>query len=150
MQRVSPHLFPRWLTRAFAAGLAATLLMVGPGSSWAGVVVIGHPGMRKLDLQTVQRIFTGKVVEVGGVAVVPINAPPGQPLRNRFLAEYLDQNEEGYVAYWTVRRYVGKGAPPRELSPVSEVINRVGSTPGAIAYVDEADVTSFMNVVLRK
>lgn len=116
----------------------------------AGVVVVGHPGLRKLDLLTVQRIFTGKVIEVGGVPVVPINAPPGQVLRARFLNDYLQQNEDGYVAYWTVRRYVGKGAPPRELSPVSEVLSVVAATPGAVAYVDETEVTHSVSVLLRK
>jgi ABC-type phosphate transport system substrate-binding protein len=125
-------------------------LMGACALSQAGVVVIGNPSVRKLDLQTVQRIYTGKVVEVGGQAVVPINAPPGQPLRQRFLNEYMLQNEDTYTAYWTVRRYVGKGAPPREVSPVAEVLNQVANTPGAIAYVDEVDVTAATNVVLRK
>jgi ABC-type phosphate transport system substrate-binding protein len=120
------------------------------GVSSAGVVVVAHAGVRKLDLQTVQRIYTGKVVEVGGIPVLPINAPPGQSLRHRFFYDYMQQDEESYVAYWTVRRYVGKGAPPRELSPVSEVLNQVATTPGAIAYVDEVDVPPSMNVVLRK
>lgn len=130
--------------------LVATAALLASGLSAAGVVVVGHPSVRKLDLQTVQRIYTGKVVEVGGQPVLPINAPPGQSLRQRFLNDYLQQNEDTYVAYWTVRRYVGKGAPPRELSPVSEVLNQVANTPGAIAYIDDADVTAAMNVVLRK
>ncbi len=116
----------------------------------AGVVVVGHPGLRKLDVLTVQRIFTGKVVEVGGVPIVPINAPPGQVLRQRFLSDYLQQNEDGYVAYWTVRRYVGKGVPPRELGPASEVLSVVAATPGAVAYVDETEVTPSVSVLLRK
>lgn len=120
------------------------------GASSAGVVVVAHASVRKLDLQTVQRIYAGKVVEVGGVPVLPINAPPGQSLRQRFLNDYLQLNEDSYVAYWTVRRYVGKGAPPRELSPVAEVLSQVAATPGAIAYVDEVDVPPNMNVVLRK
>ena len=74
----------------------------------------------------------------------------GQPLRLRFLNDYLQQTDDAYVAYWTVRRYVGKGVPPRELASVAEVINYVQSTPGALAYLDEADVPPSMNVVLRK
>ena len=74
----------------------------------------------------------------------------GQPLRQRFLADYLQQTDDAYVAYWTVRRYVGKGVPPRELPTVADVISYVQSTPGAVAYLDEADVPASMNVVLRK
>jgi len=119
-------------------------------SAWAGVVVVGHANVRKLDLPTVQRIYTGKVIEVGGVPVTPVNLHVSLPARQRFLSEYLQQNEDAYLAYWTVRRYVGKGVPPRELSSVGDVIQYVQNTPGAVAYLDEADVPASMNVLLRK
>ena len=51
----------------------------------AAVVVVGHPGMRKLDVATVERIYSGKVVELDGQPVVPVNLPPQHPLRQRFL-----------------------------------------------------------------
>ena len=116
----------------------------------AGVVIVAHANVHKLDLTTVQRIYTGKVIEVGGVPVQPVNLQAGQALRQRFLSDYLQQTDGAYLAYWTVRRYVGKGAPPRELATVAEVISYVQNTPGAVAYLDEADVPPLMNVVLRK
>lgn len=127
-----------------------TLLWAGVASSWAGVVVVGHANVRKLDLPTVQRIYTGKVIEVGGVPVAPVNMNAGQPARQRFLLDYMQQNEDAYLAYWTVRRYVGKGAPPRELPHVADVIQYVQNTPGAVAYLEEGDVPASMNVLLRK
>lgn len=130
-------------------GLAHLMGAVVP--AWAGVVIVGNANVRgKLDLATVQRIYTGKVIEVGGVAVTPVNLQVGQGARQRFLSEYLQQNEDAYLAYWTVRRYVGKGVPPRELGSVAEVVTYVLNTPGAVAYLDEADVPSSMNVLLRK
>jgi hypothetical protein len=129
-------------------GLLALLMLVLP--VWAGVVVVANANVRKLDAVTVQRIYTGKVIEVAGVPVTPVNLRPGNAVRQRFLADYLQQSEDSYLAYWTVRRYVGKGAPPRELTSVAEVIGFVQSTPGAVAYLDEADVPASMNVVLRK
>ena len=131
-----------------AAWLLSLALWAAP--AMAGVVVVAHANMHKLDLPTLQRIYTGKVIEVGGVSVSPINLKAGQPLRQRFLADYLQQTDDAYVAYWTVRRYVGKGVPPRELPTAADVISYVQSTPGAVAYLDEADVPASMNVVLRK
>lgn len=131
-----------------AAGLLGLILWGSPAI--AGVVVVAHANMHKLDLPTLQRIYTGKVIEVSGVSVAPVNLRAGQALRQRFLADYLQQTDDAYVAYWTVRRYVGKGVPPRELPTVAEVISYVQSTPGAVAYLDEADVPASMNVVLRK
>jgi len=119
--------------------------------AWAGaVVVIGHGNVRKLDAGTVQRIYTGKVIEVDGVAVQPANLKAGQPLRQRFLNDYLQQADDAYIGYWTVRRYIGKGAPPREFASVAEVLAYVNATPGAVAYLDEADVPPAANIVLRR
>lgn len=129
-------------------GLCVLMLCLSP--AMAGVVVVAHPNVHKLDQATVQRIYTGKVIEVGGVSVAPVNVRSGQPLRQRFLNDYLQQTDDAYVAYWTVRRYVGKGVPPREFATVAEVISFVQTTPGAVAYLDDADVPSSMNVVLRK
>lgn len=139
------HRFRTCLSAAlFVLGLGATLL------AHAGVVVIAHPSVHKLDVASVQRIYTGRMVEVDGVPVVPLNAPAGQTVRRRFLADYLEQTEDAYLAYWTVRRYVGKGVPPREVWPLAEVLAQVARTPGAIAYVDEADVPPGAHIVLRR
>lgn len=120
------------------------------GSAFAGnIVVIGNSNLSKVDAETISKIFTGKVIEVGGVNVVAVNVIPGS-LRNQFLQAFLKQTDEKYVAYWTVRRYVGKGAPPRELKDVQDVINFVQSTPGAIGYIDEKDLKPGVNVLVRR
>jgi hypothetical protein len=103
-----------------------------------------------MDLDTLQRIYTGKVVEVDGVHVIPVNAATGMALRQRFFSQYLQTDEDQYVAYWTVRRYVGKGTPPHDVSQKSEMIDFVMHTPGAIGYVDESDVQPGMNVILKR
>ena len=114
-----------------------------------GVVVIGHSGLERIDPTTVQKIYTGRVVEVGGISVKPINASAGSTTRQRFLQVFLNQDDENYIAYWTVRRYIGKGVPPKEAASASEVIRYVQSTPGAIGYIDESSVTPGLNIVAR-
>ncbi len=129
--------------------LLALVSAAGEASASDGVVIIGNANLRQLDANTVARIYTGKVIEVDGVAVTAVNASSGSPVRNRFLQAYLKQDEDKYTAYWTVRRYIGKGASPRELTRSADVINFVNSTPGAIGYIDEADVQPGINVLLR-
>lgn len=129
--------------------LLALVSAAGEASASDGVVIIGNANLRQLDANTVARIYTGKVIEVNGVAVTAVNASSGSPVRNRFLQAYLKQDEDKYTAYWTVRRYIGKGASPRELTRSVDVINFVNSTPGAIGYIDEADVQPGINVLLR-
>ena len=129
--------------------LLALVSAAGEASASDGVVIIGNANLRQLDANTVARIYTGKVIEVNGVAVTAVNASTGSPVRNRFLQAYLKQDEDKYTAYWTVRRYIGKGASPRELTRSADVIYFVNSTPGAIGYIDEADVEPGINVLLR-
>jgi ABC-type phosphate transport system substrate-binding protein len=114
------------------------------------IVVIGNSNVPKMDAATIQKVYTGKVVSVSGVSVTPVGGKPGTGARNIFLQEFLKQDEEKYTAYWTVRRYIGKGAPPAELASDAEVVNYVQSTPGAVGYIDEAALKPGMNVIARK
>jgi hypothetical protein len=102
-----------------------------------------------MDSVTIQKIYTGKVISVSGISITPVGVKSGTTARNLFLQGFLNQDEEKYTAYWTVRRYIGKGAPPAELSSDAEVINYVQSTPGAVGYIDEADLKPGMNVIAR-
>lgn len=114
------------------------------------IVVIGNGNVPKMDAATIQKIFTGKFISVSGIDVKPVGAKPGTATRNRFLQDFLHQNEEKYTAYWTVRRYIGKGEPPTELPSSSDIINYVQSTPGAIGYINDDDLKSGINVIARK
>ena len=112
------------------------------------VVVIGHPSVGKLNTSTVERIFTGKVIEVNGTHITAVNLKAGA-LRDSFLQRFLNQDDDKYTAYWTVRRFIGKGIPPKELSSTAEVIDYVQKTPGAIGYIDEDELKPGLNVVGR-
>ena len=114
------------------------------------VVVIGNSNVPKMDAATVQKIYTGKFISVSGINVTPVGLKPGTAARNRFLQDFLNQDEEKYTGYWTVRRYIGKGAPPAELTSAAEVINHVQNTPGAVGYLDEAELKPGLNVIARK
>ncbi len=115
-----------------------------------GVVVIGHPGLRSLDTEALRRIYAGRTVELDGQALRPVQLSAGAALRKRFATAVLQQSDEDFIAYWTVRRYIGKGAPPRELGSAAEVIAYVQATPGALGYIDAADLRPGLQVVLRR
>ena len=137
------------------ARIPTVLLLLALSTAWVelraadGVIVIGHPGIKRLDAPTIARIYTGKVIEVDGISVTAVNANAGSQVRNRFLQVFLNQDEDKYTAYWTVRRYIGKGASPRELVKSSDIISFVNATPGAIGYINEADMQPGLNVLLK-
>lgn len=129
--------------------LASILLLLSLGAALAQPVVIGHAGLRPLDRTTLERIYTGRIVEIDGVRLTPVNLPQGNALREAFLQSYLLQDENKYTGYWTVRRYVGKGTPPAELPSSAEVLDFVSKTEGAIGYVDSAKVPDGVQILLR-
>ncbi len=132
--------------------LVLHLMLAGPlaqAQDRDAVVLIGHAGVPTLDVATVQRLYTGRAVEAGGVALVLANAAPGSRLRERFMASVMNQEDAKYVAYWTVRRHIGKGTPPRDLKTAAEVIEFVQATPGAVGYVPASEIKPGLNVLLR-
>lgn len=125
-------------------GLASPALAAG------GIAVIAHPAMAKTDRATLQRLYTGRIVSIGEQAAQPLNLAPGDPVRQQFLDAVLGQTEEQYVGYWLVRRYVGKGAPPREFGSVEELLKHVATTPGAVGYVPLSRLPAGTNVIFRR
>lgn len=125
------------------AGLAADSHAAG------GVVVIGHSNLAGLDAATIERLYKGRLIEINGMPVTAVNFSSGNATRTRFLRSYLNEDEDDYTGYWLVRRAVGKGAPPREISSTTAIINFVRATPGAIAYIDEADIQPGVFILMK-
>lgn len=129
--------------------LVAASAMVGDLHAADGVIVIGHPGMRPIDAQTLGKIYMGRLIQIGDIYVTAVNADPGSKVRELFLQTYLKQDDGKYIGYWRVRRSVGQGKPPREFSQAIDVINFVSTTPGGIGYIREEDYRPGLNVLLR-
>ena len=133
------------LSVAFAFAVAFGTAFAAPGD----LIVIGHPSVPKLDQTTLQRLYTGRAVEVDGRPVTVVNGQPGSIARQRFLELVLQQDDDMYRAYWTVRRHVGKGVPPRELRDAAEVQSYVQATPGAVGYVLANDLRPGTHIVAK-
>ena len=129
--------------------LLLTMLLGSASAQGQVVVVIGNASVKKLDATSLFRIYTGRTSEIDGAAIYAVNAPSGTPIRNRFLASCLQQDENRYTAHWTVRKYVGKGIAPREFARGADVLHYVSTTPGAIGYLEESEVPPGANVLLR-
>lgn len=142
----------RWIATlcwAAAAALGGPALAQS-GAGDAGFVIVTHPGVGKVDAATLQRLYTGRAIEVAGQPVTVVNLAPGAPARERFLEQVVGLDNDRYVAYWTVRRHVGKGVPPREFRTPAALLEHVRNTPGAIGYLPPAEVKAGVNVVMVK
>ncbi|MDP3084711.1 MAG: hypothetical protein Q8N44_13625 [Rubrivivax sp.] len=112
-------------------------------------MLIGAPGLGPIDITLAQRIYSGRAIAIGETPVTPLNLPPGHAVRQAFMDAVMQQPDDKYIAYWTVRRHVGKGTPPRELASAAEVIAFVQRTPGAIGYIPASALRPEMNLLLR-
>ena len=130
--------------------ISVSVVVVISKAQASELVVIGNTNVPKMDSAMIQKIYMGKVILIAGINIIPVAAKQGTAQRDRFLQVFLAQDEEKYTGYWTVRRYIGKGTPPLELNNTVEMINYVQSTPGAIGYIDEAELKAGMNVIARK
>lgn len=134
------------IIRALTMGLLSAYCNLSAGEN---VIVIGHPNLKQIDQKTIERIYTGKQIQIGEMFVTAINAEPGSAVRGKFLQTYLKQDEDRYTGYWRVRRSVGQGKPPREFIKSIDIINFVNSTPGAIGYISDSDYQPGLNVLIR-
>jgi ABC-type phosphate transport system substrate-binding protein len=135
-----------------ATALLAVLCVCSALSLAAGgVTVVAHVDTPLLNEDTLQRVYLGKIVEVNGRPIIPVNLTKGSTLRKAFMEQVLTQDDEKFIAYWTVRRYIGKGTPPLEFATIEQQLQFVRSTPGAVGYVDEtADIRQGLRTLLRK
>jgi hypothetical protein len=114
-------------------------------------MVVANVDTPALSEDTLQKIYLGKVVEVDGRTVIPVNLAKGNVVRKAFMERILTQDDEKFIAYWTVRRYIGKGTPPREFATIEQQLQFLRATPGAVGYVDaSSEVTQGLKMVLRK
>ena len=128
-----------------------TISSTPASSAGEGVVVIAHPDTPAITEDTLQKIYLGKVVEVDGRPIVPVNLSKGNILRFAFMQQVMAQDDDKFTSYWTVRRYKGKGSPPREFSSVREQLEFVRVTPGAVGYGDDSpDTRQGVKMLLKK
>jgi len=141
---------PMWHIIVCATALGA-MGMTPAAVPRPSVLVVAHADTPSVSEDTLQKIYLGKVVEIDGKPVIPVNLARGNALRKDFMGQVLAQDDDKYIAYWTVRRYIGKGSPPREFSSVEEQIEYIRTTPGAVGYIDaNADVKSGLKTLMRK
>jgi ABC-type phosphate transport system substrate-binding protein len=124
--------------RPVVEAIMSVLLWACPWGAAVGVTVIANPQTPVLNEDMLQKVYLGKVIEVNGRPVIPVNLREGNATRKAFMEQVMSQQDDKYIAYWTVRRYIGKGSPPREFDTVEQQLEFVRTTPGAIGYVDES------------
>ncbi len=128
----------------FAASLLVSPLAI------ADVVVIGNTaGPDTITNNQVRDLYLNRSKQLpDGQKATPFELPGGNAVRAEFHDKITGRNDAQLKAFWSKQVFTGRGQPPAEAASGAAMKAQVSSTPGAIGYIDEADVDSSVKVIL--
>lgn len=129
--------------------LFAASLLVSP-LALAEVVIIGHPaGPDSINANQVRDLYLNRSKALpDGQNAKPFELPEGNATRSEFHEKVTGRNDAQLKAFWSQQVFTGRGQPPAEAGSASGMKAQVSSTPGAIGYIDAAEVDKSVKVIL--
>ena len=118
-------------------------LAAGATTASAQVAVIAHKDVPTDTLSKTDLLdfYTGDVQSwPGDLIVIVFDLKSRGPVRDAFY-EYLGKTSSRMRSIWLKRKLSGEGDPPESFETEAAVLQRVASTPGAIGFVQKANVS---------
>jgi len=110
----------------------------------AQVVVVVNPAMNEaITKDEIIRVYTGR-----SSVLVPVNLKDSDVKRAAFDEKALGRSSAQLKAYWSKLVFTGKGNPPQEVATDADVIAFIGNNDYGIGYIDAANVTDKVKVIL--
>lgn len=130
--------------------LLALCLLVLPfaETARADIAIIAHPQQAGLSLQErdLINVFMGRYRRLpSGSSALPADL---QPLKERFYRRLIGKDQAQVNAYWARLVFSGQASPPLQLGSAGEVVEFVLRNPGALGYLEAADVPDGVPVIL--
>jgi ABC-type phosphate transport system substrate-binding protein len=128
---------------------AIGLFVASAAIAGASPVIIANKSLdkEKLDASTVKSVFLGKKVawDTGGRVMLAV-------LRNGAVADdffkaSVDMNTSGFNNLWRRLAMTGGGTAPKSFESEEELRKYVAETPGAVGFVDSANVDASVVVL---
>ena len=115
----------------------------------AAPVIIGNKNLdkEKLDASTVKSVFLGKKVawDTGGRVILAVLR--NGPVADDFLKASVDMSTSGFNNLWRRLAMTGGGTAPKSFESEEELRKFVAATPGAVGFVDSANVDASVIVI---
>ncbi|MDH4574361.1 hypothetical protein [Salinicola acroporae] len=129
-----------------ASTFSATLVVAVPVSADIAVVVNAGSGIDRLTQSDVVNIFMGRYrkLPTGNVAL-PVDSTT---LKARFYRALVNKNLAEINSYWARLVFSGEASPPQQIATIDDVHQLVTQNMNALSYVDGAQVSDDMHVVL--
>ncbi|KZW98726.1 hypothetical protein JL49_21445 [Pseudoalteromonas luteoviolacea] len=95
-------------------------------------------------------MYMGKYLAFpNGHMAITLDYRKEHPLRSAFFKALTGQNISQINAYWSRVKFSGKASPPQAYPSTEAIIDKVITTPSAIAYLPASAVTDELKVVYR-
>lgn len=132
------------ITTSIATLLLALTSTASPQESAHPVDVIVSPSLSdtKLDRSLLRAVFTLRVRQwPDGSPIRVFVLPDNDPLSDQFYRERLGMYSYVLRRVWDRMVFTGTGLAPTVVQSEKEMIERVRSTPGAIGYVNQRELS---------
>jgi len=126
------------------------LLLAVPAQA-GGLVVIASPqvSVDTISVAEIASIYTMKKTSwSNNMPVVPVNREANSAVREKFSEAVFNLTPQELAEYWNQLRFKGK-LPPLIQTSDQAVLGFVRSVPGAVGYIDAAQVPAGVKVLMR-
>jgi ABC-type phosphate transport system substrate-binding protein len=115
--------------------VASTIVSAAPA-----LIVNKSAAAEKLDAATVKAIFLGKKVTWDSAGRVTVVVLKGGSVAEEFLKAAVDLPLSAFNNHWRRLAMTGGGTSPKSFEKEEELRRFVADTPGAIGFLDSANV----------
>jgi len=129
--------------------LLSSLLFSCTATAEIIVVASNRSGPIELTREQAEKLYLGRSVTLGDGTPVSLVDLPNGSVRDEFYLKLTGKNPAQIQAYWSHLVFTGRALPPREASSLAEARQWLSGTPNLIGYMDRADLSSGMRVLLR-
>ncbi|AOT07288.1 hypothetical protein [Pseudoalteromonas luteoviolacea] len=114
------------------------------------IVVNKHNPIERIEKRQLIDMYMGKYLAFpNGHLAVTLDYTKGHNLRDIFFETLTGRSITQINAYWSRVKFSGKASPPQAYPTIDAIIDKVKTTPSAIAYIPATAVTDELKVVYR-
>ncbi|MBQ4840081.1 MULTISPECIES: hypothetical protein [Pseudoalteromonas] len=114
------------------------------------IVVNKHNPIEYIEKRQLIDMYMGKYLAFpNGHIAVTLDYKKEHALRSAFFLALTGRNIAQINAYWSRVKFSGKASPPQAYPSIAAIIDKVVTTPSAIAYIPASAVTDELKVVYR-
>jgi ABC-type phosphate transport system substrate-binding protein len=117
--------------------IAASAVAVAAGDF---VIVVNKDSpLSSISKIQLKRLYTGKIKDLNGVQLVPIDLPVESPAAVAFLHDILGMESGAYKEFWMEQQVKGLGTAPMIQKTTVMVKAIISQVPGGIGYITKSD-----------